>query len=71
MLFDLAYVTVAPNLRLEVSRRLKAEWENGKEHRHGRRLDSENCGNVCAEAGEVPKVSTRSKIGKQISATGE
>ena len=32
MLFDLAYVTVAPNLRLEVSRRLKAEWENGKEY---------------------------------------
>ena len=51
MLFDLGYVTVAPNLRLEVSRRLKAEWENGKEHRHGRRLDSENCGNACAEAG--------------------
>jgi hypothetical protein len=67
VLFDLGYVTVTPNLRLEVGRRLKAEWENGKEHRHGRRLDSENNGNVCAEAGARPKVSTRSKIGKQIS----
>jgi putative restriction endonuclease len=31
-LFDLGYVTVTPNLRLEVSPRLKAEWENGKEY---------------------------------------
>lgn len=31
-LFDLGYVTVTPQLRLEVSRRLKAEWENGREY---------------------------------------
>ena len=39
-LFDLGYVTVTPDLRLEVSRRLKAEWENGREYYayHGREL---------------------------------
>jgi putative restriction endonuclease len=39
-LFDLGYVTVTPELRLEVSRRLKAEWENGREYYayHGREL---------------------------------
>jgi putative restriction endonuclease len=31
-LFDLGYVTVTPDLRLEVSKRLKAEWENGREY---------------------------------------
>jgi putative restriction endonuclease len=31
-LFDLGYVTVTPNLCLEVSRRLRAEWENGREY---------------------------------------
>jgi hypothetical protein len=31
-LFDLGYVTVTLNLRLEVSPRLKVEWENGKEY---------------------------------------
>lgn len=31
-LFDLGYVTVTSDLRLEVSRRLKAEWENGREY---------------------------------------
>jgi putative restriction endonuclease len=31
-LFDLGYVTVTPELRLEVSPRLKAEWENGREY---------------------------------------
>ena len=31
-LFDLGYVTVTPTLRLEVSSRLKAEWENGREY---------------------------------------
>jgi putative restriction endonuclease len=31
-LFDLGYVTVTPDLRLEVSPRLKAEWENGREY---------------------------------------
>ena len=30
-LFDLGYVTVTPTLKLEVSPRLKAEWENGRE----------------------------------------
>jgi putative restriction endonuclease len=31
-LFDLGYVTVTPELRLEVSPRLKAEWQNGREY---------------------------------------
>jgi len=29
-LFDLGYVTVTPDSRLLVSRRLKDEWQNGK-----------------------------------------
>src|SRR2546427_5557855 len=39
-LFDLGYVTVTPELRLEVSPRLKAEWENGREYYayHGKDL---------------------------------
>jgi putative restriction endonuclease len=39
-LFDLGYVTVTPDLRLEVSQRLKAEWENGREYYayHGHEL---------------------------------
>jgi len=39
-LFDLGYVTVTPDLRLEVSPRLKAEWENGREYYayHGQEL---------------------------------
>lgn len=41
-LFDLGYVTVTPKLRLEVSARLKAEWENGREYYayHGRELQA-------------------------------
>jgi len=39
-LFDLGYVTVTPTLRLEVSSRLKTEWENGREYYayHGKEL---------------------------------
>lgn len=39
-LFDLGYVTVTPELRLEVSRRLRVEWENGREYYayHGHEL---------------------------------
>ena len=39
-LFDLGYITVTPDLRLEVSQRLKAEWENGREYytHHGTEL---------------------------------
>jgi putative restriction endonuclease len=39
-LFDLGYVTVTPALKLEVSPRLKAEWENGHEYYayHGKDL---------------------------------
>ena len=39
-LFDLGYVTVTPDLRLEVSARLKAEWQNGREYyaHHGQSL---------------------------------
>jgi putative restriction endonuclease len=31
-LFDLGYVTITPQLRLKVSPRLKADWQNGKEY---------------------------------------
>jgi putative restriction endonuclease len=31
-LFDLGYVTVTPQLRLEVSPRLKVDWHNGREY---------------------------------------
>jgi putative restriction endonuclease len=31
-LFDLGYVTVTPDLKLEVSPRLKVEWQNGREY---------------------------------------
>lgn len=39
-LFDLGYVTVTPELRLEVSPRLKVEWRNGREYytHHGKPL---------------------------------
>jgi HNH endonuclease len=39
-LFDLGYVTVTPQLRLEVSKRLRAEWENGRDYyaHHGEEL---------------------------------
>jgi putative restriction endonuclease len=39
-LFDLGYVTVTAALRLEVSARLKVEWENGREYYayHGKEL---------------------------------
>ena len=39
-LFDLGYVTVTPELKLEVSPRLKEEWQNGREYyaHHGREL---------------------------------
>lgn len=39
-LFDLGYVTVTPELRVEVSSRLKEEWENGREYyaHHGKEL---------------------------------
>jgi putative restriction endonuclease len=39
-LFDLGYVTVTPNLRVQVSSRLRAEWENGRDYYafHGREL---------------------------------
>ncbi len=39
-LFDLGYVTITPALRLEVSRRLKEEWQNGREYYayHGKDL---------------------------------
>lgn len=50
-LFDLGYLTVTPSLRLEVSPRLKAEWENGREYYayHGKELR-----NLPADAGSVP-----------------
>lgn len=39
-LFDLGYITVTSALRLEVSSRLKAEWENGRDYYayHGKEL---------------------------------
>lgn len=39
-LFDLGYVTITPELRLEVSSQLRADWENGREYyaHHGQPL---------------------------------
>jgi len=39
-LFDLGYVTVTPDLVIEVSRRLKTDWQNGREYyaHHGQAL---------------------------------
>jgi putative restriction endonuclease len=39
-LFDLGYMTVTPDLRIEVSPRLKTEWQNGREYyaHHGQQL---------------------------------
>jgi putative restriction endonuclease len=39
-LFDLGYMTVTPDLRLEVSPKLKTEWQNGREYyaHHGQKL---------------------------------
>jgi putative restriction endonuclease len=39
-LFDLGYVTVTPDMHLEVSQRLRTEWHNGREYYayHGRQL---------------------------------
>ena len=39
-LFDLGYVTVTPDFRLEVSTRLRADWHNGREYyaHHGQPL---------------------------------
>lgn len=39
-LFDLGYLTVTPELRVEVSKRIKEEYENGREYyaHHGQRL---------------------------------
>jgi HNH endonuclease len=39
-LFDIGYVTVTPELRVEVSPRLKTEWQNGREYyaHHGQPL---------------------------------
>jgi putative restriction endonuclease len=49
-LFDLGYVTVTPELRLEVSGRLREDWENGRDYyaHHGKPLsfrpaDSASC----------------------------
>lgn len=41
-LFDLGYMTVTPELRVEVSRRIKEDWQNGREYfaYHGRHLVS-------------------------------
>ena len=41
-LFDLGYVTVTPDLRFEVSRRIRDEFENGRDYyaMHGRRIAS-------------------------------
>jgi putative restriction endonuclease len=41
-LFDAGYVTVTPDLRFEVSRRIKEEFDNGKHYYalHGRKIDA-------------------------------
>ena len=40
-LFDVGYVTVTPDLKLEVSPRLREEWHNGREYytHHGEKLN--------------------------------
>jgi putative restriction endonuclease len=40
-LFDVGYVTVTPDLKLEVSPRLREEWHNGREYyaHHGEQLN--------------------------------
>jgi putative restriction endonuclease len=39
-LFDIGYLTVTPDFRVEVSAKIKEEYENGKEYygHHGQRL---------------------------------
>jgi putative restriction endonuclease len=56
-LFDLGYVTVTPNLRLEVSPRLKAEWENGREYyaHHGAPLRFHPADTASRPSGEFLK----------------
>lgn len=41
-LFDIGYLTVTPDLRVEVSKRIKEEYENGREYyaHQGQRLDN-------------------------------
>jgi len=45
-LFDMGYVTVTPDLRFEVSRRIKEEFENGRHYYalHGRSIDAPSQG---------------------------
>ena len=40
-LFDAGYVTVTPDLRFEVSRRIREEFDNGKQYYalHGDKID--------------------------------
>ena len=40
-LFDLGYITVTPELRLEVSTQLREDWENGRDYyaHHGKELN--------------------------------
>lgn len=40
-LFDVGYITVTPDCRLEVSTRLREEWQNGREYyaHHGKSLE--------------------------------
>ena len=49
-LFDAGYVTVGPDLHFEVSRRIKEEFENGRDYYalHGRRIEAPH------EAGQSP-----------------
>lgn len=51
-LFDRGYVTVTPELTVEVSRRIKEEFENGRDYyaHHGKRL-----ANVPAHLHEQPQ----------------
>lgn len=53
-LFDVGYVTVTPDLHLEVSTRLKAEWENGREYYayHGRELQVRPSDHNCLPSAE-------------------
>lgn len=50
-LFDIGYITVTPELRVEVSPRLREEWQNGREYyaHHGKELSYKP-----VEAGSLP-----------------
>ena len=77
-LFDLGYITVTPELKLEVSPRLKTEWQNGREYyaHHGQPLtgptsrpgESTQSGiSLLAQRKQVPPMTTDHPIEPPVS----